>query len=181
MQEQILIKILDKFILYAKKGRLLEAKRYVKQEIENIEGITEQRCKLKKLGKKYCNICKNQNCNLNSNSIFNNGKTTKSYRIDILQNIKESIFNNEIEESKSKINEYIKIIKDNTLLEIMNRLIIFLNRNELYEAKTYILIELNNFKDFTPAICKNTIYSTYDFFCKVCNNFNCSSNKNKPF
>ena len=34
MQEQILIKILDKFILYAKKGRLLEAKRYVKQTME---------------------------------------------------------------------------------------------------------------------------------------------------
>lgn len=68
MQEQILIKILDKFILYAKKGRLLEAKRYVKQEIENVEGITETKCKRVKLNKNFCKSCINYNCSSNKNN-----------------------------------------------------------------------------------------------------------------
>ena len=55
----------------------------------------------------------------------------------------------------------------------------FLEQEKLYETKLYVMLELGNFKDTTPYTCKNTIYPTYDFFCKNCTNYNCTSNKNK--
>ena len=97
--------------------------------------------------------------------------------IDILQEVKETIFTNDIEQCIEKVNEHLKTIKDKTLLEILERIKLFLDRKELYEAKLYIMLELGNFKDTTPYTCKNTIYDNYDYFCKNCSNYNCRQNK----
>lgn len=179
MEEQTMLRILDKFIWYANRNRLFETKRYIQQELDNIKGITEVKCKRSKINKNYCKICKNRNCNLNSNPEYKENKMDKSQIIDILQEVKETIFKNDIEQCIEKVNEYIKTIKDKTLLEILNRIKLFLDREELYEAKLYVMLELGNFKDTTPYTCKNTIYDNYDYYCKICTNFNCSSNKNK--
>ena len=179
MEEQTMLRILDKFIWYSNRNRLFEAKRYVQQELDNIKGITETKCKRRKINKLYCNTCKNCNCNLNANSEYKENKMDKSQIIDILQEVKETIFTNEIEQCLETVNEYIKIITDKTLLEILNRIKLFLDREELYEAKLYVMLELGNFKDTTPYTCKNTIYDNYDYFCKTCTNYNCSSNISK--
>lgn len=42
MEEQTMLRILDKFIWYAERNRIFEAKRYVNQELDNIKGISEQ-------------------------------------------------------------------------------------------------------------------------------------------
>lgn len=177
MEEQTMLRILDKFIWYANRNRLFEAKRYVQQELDNIRGITEVKCKRRKLNKDYCKICKNRNCNLNTNQQYQNNNMDKSQIIDILQEVKETIFTNGIEQCIEKVNEYLKMIKDKILLEILERIKLFLDRKELYEAKLYIMLELGNFKDTTPYTCKNTIYDNYDYFCKSCSNYNCSQNK----
>lgn len=180
MEEQTMLRILDKFIWYAERNRIFEAKRYVNQELDNIKGISEQNCKRRKLNKTYCKICKNRNCNLNDNPKYeNNNNIDKSQVIAILQELNETLCSNNITLSLEKVNEYIKIIKDKTVLEILPRIKLLLDKEEVYEAKTYLLLELANFKDITPAICKNTIYPTFDYFCKTCTNYNCSSNKNK--
>lgn len=179
MEEQTMLRILDKFIWYIEKNRLLEAKRYVQQELDNIKGITETKCKRRKINKGYCNICKNRNCNLNANLEYKDNNMDKSQTINVLQEIKETIFINDIDQSLEKVNKYIKIITDKTLLEILNRLKIFLDRKEISYAKDYVLLELENFNDTTPYTCKNVLYDNYDYFCKICTNFNCSSNKNK--
>lgn len=64
------------------------------------------------------------------------------------------------------------------LLEIINRTKNFLENNDLYGAKEYIQIEINNLTDVTQEHCKNTIYHFYDSYCKYCTNINCGSNKN---
>ena len=179
MEEQTMLRILDKFIWYSNRNRLFEAKRYVQQELDNIKGITEVKCKKRKINRLYCNTCKNCNCNLNANPEYKENKMDKSQIIDILQEVKETLLKNGIDQSLEKINEYLKFIEDKTLLEILNRLKLFLDREGLYEAKLYIMLELGNFKDTTPYTCKNTIYDNYDYFCKTCTNHNCSSNKNK--
>ena len=51
------------------KNRFVEAIRLTEREIENLKGITEQKCKRYKINKGYCKICTNANCNLNSNTI----------------------------------------------------------------------------------------------------------------
>lgn len=179
MEEQAMLRILDKFIWYIERNRLLEAKRVVQQELDNLNGITETKCKRRKINKGYCNICKNRNCNLNSNPEYKDNDMEKSQIIDILQEIKETIFTNDIDQCLEKVNKYLKSIKDKSLLEILNRLKIFLDREELSYVKDYVLLELGNFKDTTPYTCKNVIYDNYDYYCKICTNFNCSSNKNK--
>ena len=42
MEEKTMLRILDKFIWYAERNRIFEAKRYVNQELDNIKGISEQ-------------------------------------------------------------------------------------------------------------------------------------------
>ena len=63
-----MLNLLDKFEWLLVRNRSFEAKRLVKQELENIKGITEQNCKKIKLRKDYCVMCKNYNCNKNINS-----------------------------------------------------------------------------------------------------------------
>lgn len=64
------------------------------------------------------------------------------------------------------------------LLEIINRTKNFLKNNDLFEAREYIQVEINNLKGITQENCKNTKYHFYDSYCKYCTNFNCESNKN---
>lgn len=64
--------IIRKLDIMIEKNRLYEAKRYFFIELENAKGITEQKCKKKKLRKDICEHCKNLNCNLNRNVSKNN-------------------------------------------------------------------------------------------------------------
>ena len=75
-----------------------------------------------------------------------------------------------------KAGEKIEVYRKNISL-LVERIKLFLDRKELYEAKLYIMLELGNFKDTTPYTCKNTIYDNYDYFCKNCSNYNCRQNK----
>lgn len=179
MEEQKMIQMLDRFIWYTNRNRLIEAKRVVQQELNNLNGITELQCKSRKINKNWCKICKNKNCNLNVNPEYKDNKMSDTQIIEILQEIKETIFTNDIDKCLDKVNEYLKYIKDKTLIEILKRVKMSLEQEKLYETKLYIMLELGNFKDTTHYTCKNTIYPTYDFFCKNCTNYNCTSNKNK--
>ena len=46
-------------------NKLYEAKKYIEIQIENIKGITEQKCFKRKVRADYCRHCKNEFCNLN--------------------------------------------------------------------------------------------------------------------
>lgn len=59
--------LLDRFNWLIDRNRTFEAKRLVKQEKENLLGITEQQCKRRKVNEGYCRVCTNRNCNLNQN------------------------------------------------------------------------------------------------------------------
>lgn len=65
MEEKVMLTILDKIIWLIDRNRFVEARRIVKQELDNLKGITEKNCKLLKLRKDFCNHCRNYNCNLN--------------------------------------------------------------------------------------------------------------------
>ncbi len=67
MEEQAMLSLLDRFEDLVNKNRFVEARRLAEREIENLQGITEQKCKFHKVNKGYCNTCKNINCNLNNN------------------------------------------------------------------------------------------------------------------
>ena len=83
MEELKMIQILDRFIWYANRNRLIEAQRVVKQELNNLNGITEQKCKSRKMNKNWCKICKNRNCNLNVNSEYKDNKMNDTQIIEI--------------------------------------------------------------------------------------------------
>ena len=67
MEEKVLLWHLDRLERLIEKDDLYYARRYNKQEIENIKGITEQKCKRHVVNKGYCRLCKNLTCNLNNN------------------------------------------------------------------------------------------------------------------
>lgn len=67
MEEITMLNILDRLEWLVVRNRSYEAKRLVKQEIENIKGITEKNCKRYKLNKTYCLVCSNLNCSNNKN------------------------------------------------------------------------------------------------------------------
>ena len=64
-------------------------------------------------------------------------------------------------------------------LEILKRIQLFLENDDLFEAKEYIKLEIENIEGITEKNCKNTYYSSYDYYCKKCSNFNCNDNCNK--
>ena len=68
VEEITFLNILDKLNWLIVRNRSYEAKRLVKQEIENLKSITEENCKRFKLNKTYCRLCKNLNCNNNQNN-----------------------------------------------------------------------------------------------------------------
>ena len=69
MDNEKMIKILKRIELFIEQDSLDLAKNMTKLEIENLKGITEQRCKNKKyyLYDFYCKYCHNLNCNSNQN------------------------------------------------------------------------------------------------------------------
>lgn len=62
-----MLNILNKLDWLIVRNRSYEAKRLVKQEIENVKEITEKNCRRYKLNKTYCSVCSNFNCNYNQN------------------------------------------------------------------------------------------------------------------
>ena len=65
------------------------------------------------------------------------------------------------------------------MLEILNRIKVCIERDSLDIAKDLTELEIENLKGITEQRCKNTKYYYYDWNCKYCENFNCSSNNNK--
>ena len=63
MNETDMLIILERIIWLMEKNRFVEARRLVEREVENLQGITEQKCKRKQVNKGYCKICENLNCN----------------------------------------------------------------------------------------------------------------------
>ena len=70
MDNEKIIKILDRIELFIKQDSLDLAKGITKLEIENLKGITEQRCQNTKYYYYdwYCQYCSNFNCNSNKNN-----------------------------------------------------------------------------------------------------------------
>ena len=63
------------------------------------------------------------------------------------------------------------------MLEIIQKIKLFLNTDSLDLARDTVRLELDNLKGITEKRCKNTKYYFYDWYCKYCNNKNCASNK----
>lgn len=68
VEEITMLNIIDKLNWLIVRNRSYEAKKLVKQEIENLKEITEKNCKSFKINKTYCKVCKNSNCNINQNN-----------------------------------------------------------------------------------------------------------------
>ena len=65
------------------------------------------------------------------------------------------------------------------LLEILKRVKNILEyKSNLFIAKEYTRLEINNLKGLTQESCKNTMYHFYPDYCKYCSNINCQDNKN---
>lgn len=63
MKETVMLNILDKLEWLIVRNRTFEAKKVLRIELDNLKGITEQKCKLIKVRKDYCKYCWNYNCN----------------------------------------------------------------------------------------------------------------------
>lgn len=63
------------------------------------------------------------------------------------------------------------------MLEIIQKIKLFLNTDSLDLARDTVRLELDNLKGITEKRCKNTKYYFYDWYCKYCDNKNCASNK----
>ncbi len=63
MKEADMLIILEKIIWLIERNRFVEARRLVEREVENLQGIMEQKCKRKKVNAGNCKICENLNCN----------------------------------------------------------------------------------------------------------------------
>lgn len=83
------------------------------------------------------------------------------------------LMSNIVEKGNKTEMEETKMIK---ILDILSNL---LKTDNLYEAREYLQIEINNLTGETEEKCKNTKYYFYDCFCKYCSNTNCGSNRNK--
>ena len=68
MEEYKMIFLLYRLETQCNRNGLFVAKKIIKQELENLKGITEQKCKKIKVRKDYCIYCKNYNCSLNKNN-----------------------------------------------------------------------------------------------------------------
>lgn len=85
MEEKVLLWHLDRLERLIEKDDLYYARRYNKQEIENIKGITEQKCKMHKTNKGFCRTCKNITCSLNNNEKMKREEWNMSSK-EILEN-----------------------------------------------------------------------------------------------
>lgn len=73
MKETVILNILYKLKWLIIRNRTFEMKRLIKQESNNLKGITEKNCKLLKIRKDYCVVCKNLNCNRKQNGVIQKG------------------------------------------------------------------------------------------------------------
>ena len=138
MEEKVLLWHLDRLERLIEKDDLYYARRYNKREIENLKGITEQKCKMHKTNKGFCRTCKNITCNLNSNEKMKKEEWNMSSK-EIIDDEKKKemyaknyskIFNMEILKS-----DFSKLPMLSYILEIFN--------NEL-EEMTPEIKKLNN-------------------------------------
>ncbi len=70
-------------------------------------------------------------------------------------------------------------MEETKMIKILDILSNLLNRDNLYVAREYLKIEIENLTGVTEEKCKNTRYYFYNCFCKYCSNANCNSNRNK--
>lgn len=70
-------------------------------------------------------------------------------------------------------------MEESTMLQILNRIKICIDRNSLDIARDLVNLEIENLKDLTKKKCKNTRYYYYDWCCGYCSNLNCSCNRSK--
>ncbi len=68
MNETDMLIILERVIWLIDRNRFLEARRLIKQELNNLKGITEQKCKDKNINESNCSVCENLNCNENKSN-----------------------------------------------------------------------------------------------------------------
>lgn len=73
MEESTILNVLYKLKWLIIRNRTFEMKRLIKQELNNLKGVTEKTCKLIKIRKDYCIVCKNLNCNKKQNSGIQKG------------------------------------------------------------------------------------------------------------
>ena len=77
--------LLGKFKFIADKNRLFEGRRLIERELENLNGVTELKCKNRKYNNRWCEVCENYNCNLNANQALKN-EFNKLFWIKYIQN-----------------------------------------------------------------------------------------------
>lgn len=173
MEEKVMISLLDRFISYADGNRLVEAKRLAEQEINNVKGITEQKCKKRKLLINACSHCTNANCNLNTTQVEMNNEDV----IRVLEDLKDITKENDTKKVSEQIENYLLIIKDQKVIEILKAVKGFADREMLLETRDYILLELGNFTGTTPVECKKHNKYHKDWYCSYCSIYNCPDNK----
>lgn len=70
-------------------------------------------------------------------------------------------------------------MEDEKMLDILNRIEMFIDKDSLDLARELTQLEIDNLKGITQERCKNTKYYFYDWYCQYCNNINCRNYKNK--
>ena len=68
MEEKIILSILARIERLTSLNRFVEARRVVRCEIENLQDITQDKCKAHKINAGFCKTCSNYNCKLNMKS-----------------------------------------------------------------------------------------------------------------
>lgn len=70
-------------------------------------------------------------------------------------------------------------MEESTMLQILNRIKICIDRNSLDIARDLVKLEIENLKNLTQKKCRDTRYYYYDWNCRYCSNLNCSCNMSK--
>lgn len=64
------------------------------------------------------------------------------------------------------------------MIEILNRIELFIKQDALDLAKDMTKLEIENINGITEQDCKNRYYNFYNYYCKECRNLNCNNNCN---
>ncbi len=143
MEEEDLIRVLDKVMWYTKRNRPDELKKYIDQELDNINGVTEIKCRRRKVNVGYCNRCANYNCNLNRCKPPLN--MSRSDRIALLSELKFNIDIDNVDAMKSNLRAIKEQCRDTTMIEILSSLENLLERNDLFMYREYLQLMIDNF------------------------------------
>ena len=92
MEEEVLLLHLNKIENLIEQDNLQYAKRYNNRELDNLKGITEQKCKLHKLNRDHCKTCKNLTCNLNNNENMKKKEWNMSSKEIIEDDMKKEMY-----------------------------------------------------------------------------------------